>query len=719
MRFRYKAPKFTGTTSTEYPFYRKQAALWLSRLLDFELPVDDNFFGLVRWISGAPDEFARYLQNNISLPKPKKREEKEAARALKELCAARLAHIDNHLENIFEEQAVLRPLIMDCVHDLLDNVIRSTPVHENPLNGLVKLFSLDKSALLPCHYAFAVGNFRNIEWFLEDQLELGRFTNQRMFAAMLGMSLPELREQLGVLRGLGILESGDNLRLNDTLCNIMFNSTPQKRQALFCRPLPKTTVPYEAFRIPEEEKSHALKILRHKGDAPVHILLYGAPGTGKTSFASCLAKMLKTRAWSVCSRADDSDNDRRVSLNATLALAERSPGSIVLVDEAERMLDTDWDREESSPKAWLNDLLERKGLRIIWITNHVEHIDQAVRRRFSYSIHFENMGAHEAEIMWNTVAKRERVCKKLPAETRKHLAKTYPVPIATMQLAICQAKNIAEPDDFTACVERILKAQTILRNDGHKPPQKKENASTYNPAAICTALPREKIVENVLRLSEKLGGNIRGMGGVLFYGPPGTGKTAFARYLAQRADMECISVQASDLLGMYVGESEKKIRRLFEMADKEKAMLLIDEADSFISSREGAVRTWEVSMVNEFLTNLENFTGLCVCTTNFRKTLDTASMRRFALKVEFAYARAEQIGILYNSLLRPLAAGEPASALLEELCAQKCLAPGDFHAVRSQFFLREPDETSHEELVRALLREQKLKLEGESKAIGF
>lgn len=719
MRFRYKASKISEMTSNEYPFYRKQAALWLSRLLDFELPVDDNFFGLVRWISGAPDDFASYLKKNISFPKAKTREEKEAFKALNELYTTRPGHIDNYLENVFEEQALLRPLIMDCVHDLLANVIRSTSIHQNPLNGLVKIFNLDKSAILPCHYAFAVGNFRNIEWFMEDQLELGSLTNHRLFAAMLGMRLSDLREQLDVLRGLGIIESGDNLRLNETLCSIMFNSTPQKRQAIFCRPLPKTTVPYEAFRIPEDEKNHALKILQHEGDTPVHLLLYGAPGTGKTSFACCLARMLKTKAWSVSSRANDNDNDRRVSLNATLALAERSPGSIVLVDEAERILDTDWDRDKSSTKAWLNDLLERKGLRIIWITNHIEHLDQAVRRRFSYSIHFGNMGAHEAEIMWNTVAKRERVCKKLPAETRKYLAKTYSVPIATMQLAICQAKNIADANDFTACVERTLKAQVILRNNGHRPPLKKENTSTYDPAAICTALPGEKIVENVLKLSKKLGGDIRGMGGILFYGPPGTGKTAFARYLAKIADMECISAQASDLLGPYVGESEMNIRAIFERADYEKAMLLIDEADSFISAREGASHNWEVSMVNEFLTNLENFTGLCVCTTNFRNTLDTAAMRRFTLKVEFAYAKTEQIGILYNSLLRPLAAGEPDSALLGELYAQKCLAPGDFHAVRSQFFLREPEETSHEELVRALLREQRLKLEAAGKAMGF
>lgn len=719
MKFRYKKMQVSNSPSNEFHFYKKLGAQWLSRLLEFELPIDDNFFGLAIWIYGSPEDFVRYLQKNMDLPGGKTAEEKRAIKAFRELGKSRMTHINSFLENLFDEQPLLRQRLVACIQTILNEAVRTPATLANPLKGLTRLFNLDKDAMQLCLYAFGVANFRPLEWYLEDQLELGRFANHRMLGAMLGLQTAQTREQLGLLRGLGIIDESDNLRLNDKLCEAIFNTTGRTTHAFFCQPLPKPAVPYELFRIAEDEKRHALDLLRQEGDAPAHILLYGAPGTGKTSFACCLAKLLKTKAWSVSSMADDQDSDRRVSLMATVALAERKPGSIVLVDEAERILDTGMERDGSSAKAWLNELLERKNLRIIWITNHVEHLDQAVRRRFSYSIHFESPGMGEAEILWEIVAKRERVLKKLPAETRKHFAKTWPVPIATMELAVRQAKQIAGKDDFAACVERVLKAQVVLRNDGLRPVVKSANCSDYNPAAICVSRPVEGIVRQVTRLAKKMGAKDRGMGGILFYGPPGTGKTAFAGYLAEQAGMECLRVQASDLIDKYVGESEKNIRMFFEKASRERSLLLFDEADSFISAREGANHTWEVSMVNEFLTNLENFDGICVCTTNFRKVLDTASMRRFSMKVEFCHAKPQQIRELYKSILAPLAAGKMDEALLERLCANKCLAPGDFKAVRAQFFLLDPEEVSHEDLVRALEHEQALKLGGDGKTVGF
>lgn len=68
----------------------------------------------------------------------------------------------------------------------------------------------------------------------------------------------------------------------------------------------------------------------------------------------------------------------------------------MLVDEAERMLETNLVfGRQTKDKAWLNDFLEKPGQRVIWITNHIEHIDQAVRRRFTFSIHFSRLGTQE------------------------------------------------------------------------------------------------------------------------------------------------------------------------------------------------------------------------------------------------------------------------------------------------------------------------------------
>ena len=84
---------------------------------------------------------------------------------------------------------------------------------------------------------------------------------------------------------------------------------------------------------------------------------------------------------------------------------------------------------------------------------------------------------------------------------------------------------------------------------------------------------------------------------LLFYGPPGTGKSELARFIAHHLDREPIFKRASDFLNPYVGVTEQLIADAFGEAEKEGAGLIIDEADSFIFSRDKAVRSWKARML--------------------------------------------------------------------------------------------------------------------------
>ncbi|MCQ2576430.1 MAG: ATP-binding protein [Treponema sp.] len=75
----------------------------------------------------------------------------------------------------------------------------------------------------------------------------------------------------------------------------------------------------------------------------------------------------------------------------------------------------------------------------------------------------------------------------------------------------------------------------------------------------------------------------------------------------------------TDILGKYVGENERNIRDAFEEAEANGQILLFDEADSFFSDRNNATKAWERTLVNEFLTQAEEFSGILICTTNLRK----------------------------------------------------------------------------------------------------
>ena len=103
------------------------------------------------------------------------------------------------------------------------------------------------------------------------------------------------------------------------------------------------------------------------------------------------------------------------------------------------------------------------------------------------------------------------------------------------------------------------------------------------------------------------------------YGPPGTGKTEFGHYLAQQLDKRLVVRRASDILDKYVGGTEANIAEMFSEAKRENAVLLLDEADSFLRDKNHARQSWEITQVNELLTQMEAYDGIFICSTNLMK----------------------------------------------------------------------------------------------------
>jgi len=368
---------------------------------------------------------------------------------------------------------------------------------------------------------------------------------------------------------------------------------------------------------------------------------------------------------------------------------------------------------------------------VIWITNQVEHIDPAVRRRFSFSVYFGALGKQERRSLWDQIVARHRVKNCLPDNRIETFAKNYQISVAVIEQAVCQAKEMGygkedkeSREKFGGAVERVLQAHTALCNGGRKPDSKAKGKpeEEYTFLGVCIDGSVDELLDKCRRADAMYttnGSLRRGGGAMLFYGPPGTGKTALARRIADQLGRECVVKRGSDLLSCWVGASEQNVAEAFRRAEETGAILVIDEVDTFLYSRATAQRSWESSLVNEFLTSLEEYKGFCICTTNRMEQMDAAAMRRFSFKVRFTYAGAEQAAALYSTLLAPLATGCLPNALERELRGMTRLTPGDFHAVRSQFWLADSGEVSHEELVRSLMREQEMKHDREARSIGF
>ena len=243
---------------------------------------------------------------------------------------------------------------------------------------------LSNDAMQLCSLAFLTGNFRAAEAYFEDTLHLQSFDARRMLSYMLDMPSGVCNTTISQLEDMGILDvCSSSIRLCDSIDVIWKNRDSNSLQKVFCHPLGAKSLPIDEFNIEEEDKKHVLRLLRRAGNRPVHILLYGAPGTGKTNFAHALASAPQVKAWAVPCKEDDSSRDRRIALTACLRMAAAHKNSFVLVDEAERRLDTSASMDRSSStNARLNAFLERPNQRVIWISNEVCELDHAVRMQF-------------------------------------------------------------------------------------------------------------------------------------------------------------------------------------------------------------------------------------------------------------------------------------------------------------------------------------------------
>lgn len=157
---------------------------------------------------------------------------------------------------------------------------------------------------------------------------------------------------------------------------------------------------------------------------------------------------------------------------------------------------------------------------------------------------------------------------------------------------------------------------------------------------------------------------------ILLHGAPGTGKTETSLQLAKSTGRTIFQVDISQIRGMWVGESEKNVKQIFDRyrnmvkSEKETPILLLNEADALLGVRmngaEHSVDKMNNSMQNIFLQEMENLDGILIATTNLTDNLDGAFDRRFLYKVEFKRPSVEAKASIWLSMIPSLTAEEAA-----------------------------------------------------------
>ncbi|MBQ1197725.1 MAG: AAA family ATPase, partial [Spirochaetaceae bacterium] len=147
-----------------------------------------------------------------------------------------------------------------------------------------------------------------------------------------------------------------------------------------------------------------------------------------------------------------------------------------------------------------------------------------------------------------------------------------------------------------------------------------------------------------------------------------------------------------------------------------KIILVFDEADSFFADRTKARQQWERTQVIEFLTQMEEFSGICICTTNLRKIMDPAMQRRFHIISEFKALNEEGITSLLESYFFNY---EFNDSQIKDLVKYNSVTPGDFGSLKSRMRFVPKEKLDSDYIVNELLKIQEEKRLNGGAQIGF
>ena len=658
--------------------------------------------------------------------------------------------------------------VLSATGDWLTHALKkqSTLVEKN-IESLASLLQLNRAERALLLYGTLARYQRDLRSLLVEFKVNNAPEAYAALADVAGVKAPEVAEALrpgSRLERIGMVENlisehnitdlADLMKVSEKLPPVLMRKYRDNSElmAVFTRPASRSLLGLGDFAFVQEDAQVLVSLLKNAvagKEQGVNVLLYGPPGTGKTELAKVVAQAAGLDLFEV-EYADRDGNslsgrDRYRSLQIAQVFLKGSMHSALLFDEVEDVFPPISSeaaqlmaRSDQLPapasgsvsgKAWVNQILESNTVPTLWVTNRIEQIDPAFRRRFAYHLELRSPppGAREGIIRKTLegVQVSDAFVEKLTA--RKGLTP------AQIRTAVRFARLASAPDDaidaqvygeglqailaggrpslLEALIERQLKNADVAL--GNKTQTTGRRSVTTYDLAMLNVETRFEIPRIVAALKG------RGHGTLCFYGPPGTGKTALAEHIAQALEQPLLIKQASDLMSKYVGETEQNMAAMFREAEAEKAVLLLDEADSFLQDRRGAQRTYEVTEVNEMLQGMERYNGIFICTTNLLDSLDQAALRRFTFKIRFIPLTVAQREAMFVTEAIGGDAALLADDVRKRLGQLTQLCPGDFAAVKRQGVILDTA-LSAEEFLAQLEAEHRIKPEvREGRGMGF
>jgi len=640
--------------------------------------------------------------------------------------------------------------------DSLEPPAKQLPRLEQRLQRLGDIFDMDDTERDILRLHGACGIDPALREFLEDgELSGMRRPYHRFVSVVLCSPEEEVRKRLvygSRLRRLRVFEDNDVVQAEHSLMEVVrplqkilaSETSPDAiLETIISRePAPElTTNDYEHLSQDLEIAGRMLETAWQQRRPGVNLLLYGAPGLGKTQFARLLAHRYGAAAYALARKDDDGSpmnaQDRFVAYALFQRVSQGETRPLLIIDEAEGLLCESGGlmallggrtERDNSLKGLLTDALEQNHVPVIWLVNHQYAIHDAVKRRFSYSIGFEELGRKVALRIWQRALHDLPRRFALSADTLREFVDRFDLSPGDVgqAMATWRAATSRRKPQLSALEQILGRAHELHHDEKPKARRVRGVDSRYNPHLLHLDgdVDARRLILRVKRFHE-----LRDAGAMdgpdqltlLFHGLPGTGKTELAKHLAEQCRRKLQVERMSDLLSKWVGESEQNIAGAFRRAADAGNILLLDEFDSLAYDRGKAQHSWEISQTNELLQQIENFPGVLIASTNRLDSLDDAIYRRFSHKLGFLGIRRERrveaTAQYFQELLGP---DGLTSAHERRLLALPSLHPGDFRAVWQQLSAQmlEGSAVTADALVTALEHEASFRRDGGPR-IGF
>jgi ATP-dependent Zn protease len=382
-------------------------------------------------------------------------------------------------------------------------------------------------------------------------------------------------------------------------------------------------------------------------------LLYGPTGTGKTQFVKAIAgeSELPILILNTGKIIDKYIGESEKNIEFIFQLAKKHAPCIIFIDEIDELLQKR-NSENKKESNFVNEFLQQidgfselKGVCLIGATNRLDQIDESILRPGRIDkkilIDYPSLEDRKEIIEYYIETNDMKLEDSLQLENFSDQLDGFTG--ADIKGLFSYIKDIFEEKNNPEEKNNIISEKIV--NDAYKifkEENKKEDFKfiTIKDKKLNTIAGYKFVKEELNNILEELKGQYTKktkLEGVILHGPPGTGKTQFARVLACESELPLVIISPADLLGVYIGDSERKLTLLFENIRKNSpCIVFIDEMEALFKNRNNNNNYTDSSklynnIINTFLQNIDGINALkgvlFIGATNYIELIDPALTR--------------------------------------------------------------------------------------------